>query len=98
MLIVGKVENPQDTAPGLKWNCQDAAEQAILERKPDTLWLPPAAIAAWACPISSAFICSRIARLRAWYKAFRRKHPHRKPVAYRGRRRWTELPGEFGGN
>ena len=37
----------------------------------------------------------RIARLRAWYKAFRRKHPHRKPVAYRGRARWTELPREF---
>jgi len=38
---------------------------------------------------------SRITRLREWYKAFRRKFPDRKPVAYKGRERWTELPREF---
>ncbi len=36
----------------------------------------------------------RIARLRAWYTRFRKDHG-RKPVAYRGRERWTELPREF---
>jgi hypothetical protein len=39
----------------------------------------------------------RIARLREWYRAFRRAHQGRKPTAYRGRERWTELPGEFRG-
>ena len=37
----------------------------------------------------------RIARLRKWYKAFKAAHPDRKPVAYRGRERWTEIPPEF---
>ena len=36
----------------------------------------------------------RIDRLRAWYRAFRAEHG-RKPVEYRGRDRWTELPEEF---
>ena len=35
----------------------------------------------------------RVNRLRAWYRAFRKANPGRKPVAYRGRERWTELPG-----
>lgn len=37
----------------------------------------------------------RIARLRAWYRAFRAKHPDRKPIDYGGRERWTELPDHF---
>jgi len=37
----------------------------------------------------------RIDRLRARYFAFRRRFPGRKPVDYRGREHWTELPGEF---
>ena len=36
----------------------------------------------------------RIDRLRAWYRAFRAEH-ERKPVEYRGREKWTELPEEF---
>ncbi len=35
----------------------------------------------------------RAARLRARYRAFRAEHPGRKPLYYRGRERWTELPG-----
>jgi hypothetical protein len=38
---------------------------------------------------------ARIDRLRAWYRAFRRQHPDRKPLDYRGREAWTELPPEF---
>ncbi len=37
---------------------------------------------------------TRVDRLRAWYRAFRAEHG-RKPVEYRGRERWTELPEEF---
>ncbi len=37
----------------------------------------------------------RIDRLRARYFAFRRHFPGRKPVNYRGREHWTELPREF---
>jgi hypothetical protein len=37
----------------------------------------------------------RIDRLRARYFAFRREYPGRKPVDYRGRERWTEVPREF---
>ncbi|MDQ3419373.1 MAG: hypothetical protein M3541_11440 [Acidobacteriota bacterium] len=37
----------------------------------------------------------RIDRLRARYRRFRAEHPGRKPVYYRGRERWTELPKEF---
>ncbi len=36
----------------------------------------------------------RVDRLRAWYRAFRAEHG-RKPVEYRGRERWTELPEQF---
>jgi len=35
----------------------------------------------------------RANRLRRWYRAFRKANPGRKPVDYRGRDRWTELPG-----
>ena len=37
----------------------------------------------------------RIDRLRKAYFAFRLKYPDRKPVDYRGREHWTELPREF---
>ena len=39
----------------------------------------------------------RIAGLRARYRAFVRDHPDGKPLYYRGRDRWSELPREFGG-
>ena len=39
----------------------------------------------------------RIARLRARYRAFKAKHPALKPVHYRGREHWTELPDQFRG-
>jgi hypothetical protein len=35
---------------------------------------------------------SRVNRLRARYRAFRAAHPGRKPLWYRNRHRWTELP------
>lgn len=37
----------------------------------------------------------RIDRLRGRYRRFRAEHPGKKPVYYRGRDRWTELPNEF---
>ena len=37
----------------------------------------------------------RVARLRARYRAFRGAHPGRKPLFYRGRERWADLPREF---
>ena len=37
----------------------------------------------------------RVERLRARYRAFRRAHPGRKPLFYRGRERWADLPREF---
>lgn len=37
----------------------------------------------------------RVDALRARYTAFRRANPGRKPVFYRGRERWSELPREF---
>ena len=37
----------------------------------------------------------RVNRLRAWYRAFRKANPGRKPVDYRGRERWTDIPDEF---
>ena len=37
----------------------------------------------------------RVDRLRAKYQAFRAKFPDRKPIFYRGRERWMELPPEF---
>ena len=38
---------------------------------------------------------ARIRRLRTWYRAFRAANHGRKPLDYRGRERWTELPREF---
>ena len=38
---------------------------------------------------------ARIDRLRARYRAFRARYPDRKPIFYRGRERWTEIPAEF---
>jgi hypothetical protein len=38
---------------------------------------------------------ARIDRLRARYVEFRRQHPGRKPVYYKGRERWTELPAQL---
>ena len=38
---------------------------------------------------------ARVATLRARYRAFRARHPGRKPVFYRNRERWTPLPDEF---
>ena len=37
----------------------------------------------------------RIDRLRARYRAFRAEHPGKKPLFYRDRERWTEIPEEF---
>jgi len=34
-------------------------------------------------------------RMRRWYYAFKRDHPGEKPVDYRGREAWTELPPEW---
>ena len=44
-------------------------------------------------PIRSSDV--RIDRLRARYRAFRARHPQLKPLFYRGRGRWTEIPAEF---
>jgi hypothetical protein len=38
---------------------------------------------------------ARFAWLRARYRAYRAAHGGRKPIDYRGRERWTELPREF---
>jgi hypothetical protein len=38
---------------------------------------------------------ARFAWLRARYRAYRAAHGGRKPIDYRGRERWTELPWEF---
>jgi hypothetical protein len=38
---------------------------------------------------------THVERVRARYRAFRAAYPGRKPVRYRGRERWTELPREF---
>ena len=38
---------------------------------------------------------ARFRRLRRWYRAFRAANDDRKPLGYRGRERWTELPREF---
>ena len=37
----------------------------------------------------------RVARLRARYVRFRDAHPGRKPIFYRGREKWSELPVQF---
>lgn len=39
---------------------------------------------------------ARVHRLRAQYRAFKKRFPDRKPLFYGGRERWTELPEEFG--
>jgi hypothetical protein len=46
-------------------------------------------------PIASSD--ARIDRLRRAYYRFKLHNPDRKPVDYRGRERWTELPREFRG-
>jgi hypothetical protein len=38
---------------------------------------------------------ARVRRIRAWYVAYRAEHGGRKPLGYRGRETWTELPREF---
>ncbi|HEX5475718.1 MAG TPA: hypothetical protein VFX12_13745 [Vicinamibacterales bacterium] len=38
---------------------------------------------------------ARIERLRRRYRAFVARHPGRKPLDYRGRERWTELPPDL---
>ena len=38
----------------------------------------------------------RVNALRARYRAFREEHGGKKPIFYRGRDRWTEIPEEFG--
>lgn len=38
---------------------------------------------------------ARIDRLRARYRRFRERYPDRKPLDYRGREKWSELPEEF---
>jgi hypothetical protein len=38
---------------------------------------------------------ARVDRLRARYRAFRANNGGRKPLFYRGRERWTDLPAEF---
>jgi hypothetical protein len=40
---------------------------------------------------------ARVDRLRARYRAFRAENDGKKPLFYRGRERWTELPAEFNG-
>ncbi len=44
---------------------------------------------------SIAFSRVRVERLRARYKAFRTRYPGRKPLYYKGRERWTDLPAEY---
>jgi hypothetical protein len=39
---------------------------------------------------------TRFKRLRARYRAFREANAGKKPLYYRGRDRWTEIPKEFG--
>jgi hypothetical protein len=36
----------------------------------------------------------RVAKMRAWYRAYRREHGV-KPIDYRGTEKWTEIPEEF---
>ena len=45
-------------------------------------------------PIKSSDV--RYRRLRKQYREYRESHNDRKPLYYRGRERWTELPREFG--
>jgi hypothetical protein len=39
---------------------------------------------------------ARFRQLRERYRAYRAANNGRKPLYYRGRERWTEIPGEFG--
>jgi hypothetical protein len=36
-----------------------------------------------------------VRRLRAWYLAFKERHPDRKPIEYRGSEHWTPIPRAF---
>jgi hypothetical protein len=38
---------------------------------------------------------AHVRKMRAWYRAFKKQHPDRKPIDYRGRDRWTPIPREF---
>jgi hypothetical protein len=38
---------------------------------------------------------AHVRRLRAWYLAFKKQYPDRKPIDYPGRRKWTPIPREF---
>lgn len=38
---------------------------------------------------------ARVDRQRAWYQAWMKAHPGRKPVDYPGREKWSELPRKF---
>lgn len=38
---------------------------------------------------------SRVRTLRQWYRRFRTRYPDLKPIDYRGRERWTEVPSAF---
>jgi hypothetical protein len=38
---------------------------------------------------------ARFRSFRARYRAFKQKHPERKPLFYEGRNRWTPIPAEF---
>jgi hypothetical protein len=40
------------------------------------------------------FSRARVKRLRAWYQDYRAKYS-KKPLSYRGREKWTEIPKEF---
>jgi hypothetical protein len=37
----------------------------------------------------------RVRKLRRWYRRFRARYPDLKPIDYRGRERWTEVPTAF---
>src|ERR671919_1024308 len=37
----------------------------------------------------------RVRFLRKWYRQFRTRYPELKPIDYRGRERWTEVPEHF---
>jgi hypothetical protein len=38
---------------------------------------------------------ARVKRIRNWYVAYRKEHGGKKPLDYRGRETWTEIPKEF---
>jgi hypothetical protein len=38
---------------------------------------------------------ARIRKMRALYLAYRAKHADKKPLFYRGRKNWSEMPREF---